>query len=137
VVSLFPNGNNDVSATKKRRKRQSAKSGSFTLKARLWIEGEDGTFVGFGRVVLLDRIRRHGSISKAAKSMNISYRRAWELVDSMNSQSNEPVVTTAIGGKGGGGAHVTDSGLYVIGQFWDLYKKLNRFLEKENVKLKL
>ena len=69
--------------------------------------------------------------------MNISYRRAWELVDSMNRQSGKPVVTTATGGKGGGGASVTEAGLAVIEQFWNLYKSLARFLEKENANLKL
>jgi len=126
-----------MSVRKNHVKRQTVKSRALTIKGRLWIEGENGTFVGFGRVVLLDRIRRHGSISKAARSMSISYRRAWELVDSMNRQGGEPVVITATGGKGGGGARVTDAGLAVIDQFWNLYKKLARFLEKENAKLKL
>lgn len=138
MVSLFPNGNNDMSVRKSQTESRSGKKNrGFTLKGRLWIQGDDGTFVGFGRVVLLDRIRRHGSISKAAKSMNISYRRAWELVDSMNRQSGEPVVTTTTGGKGGGGARVTGAGLAVMRRFWDLYKKLSRFLEKENESLKL
>lgn len=122
---------------KNRAKRQIGKDRAFTIKGRLWIEGKEGTFVGLGRVVLLDRIKRHGSISKAAKSMSMSYRRAWKLVDSMNRQSAKPVVATVVGGKGGGGARVTDVGLAVIGQFWNLYKKLARFLEKENANLKL
>jgi len=105
------------------------------LNGRLWIEGEEGTFIGFGRVVLLDRIRRHGSISKAAKSMKLSYRRAWELVDSMNRQSRTPVVVTATGGKGGGGARLTKTGETAIKEFWRLYGKLARFLENENTNL--
>ncbi len=137
VVSLFPNGNNGVSVIKNRAKSQTGKRRAFALKGRLWIEGEDGTFIGFGRVVLLDRIKRYGSISKAAKSMKLSYRRAWELVDSMNRQGREPVVGTAIGGKGGGGARLTETGDAAIEEFWKLYKKLARFLEKENASLKL
>ncbi len=137
VISLFPNGNNDMGSKKRSAKRQTGAQRMFALKGRLWIEGVDGTFIGFGRVVLLDRIKRYGSISKAAKSMKLSYRRAWELVDSMNRQSRKPVVVTATGGKGGGGARLTETGNAAIEEFWKLYKKLARFLEKENAKLKL
>jgi len=39
------------------------------FRGRVWIDGPDGTFIGYGRVVLLERIMEHGSITKAAKSM--------------------------------------------------------------------
>ena len=65
-------------------------SKTYRLKGRLWIEGSEGTFLGYGRVVLLERIGEHGSISAAARSMDMSYRHAWKLVDSMNQQSNTP-----------------------------------------------
>lgn len=84
---------------------------------------------------MLDRIKRYGSISKAAKSMEMSYRHAWELVDSMNSRGGRPLVITAIGGKNGGGTRVTADGEKAVKTFWDLYKKLAEFLEKENAKL--
>ncbi len=118
------------------RKRGRAKRAAYTIKGRLWIEGKSGTFVGFGRVVLLERIKRYGSITNAAKSMKISYRHAWELVDSMNSQSKTPLVKTATGGKNGGGAKLTETGQAAIAEFWTLYKKLARFLERENANLK-
>lgn len=109
--------------------------GKLQLKGRLWVDGKDGTVLSFGRVVLLDRIKRYGSISKAAKSMEMSYRHAWELVDSMNSRGGRPLVITAIGGKNGGGTRVTADGEKAVKTFWDLYKKLAEFLEKENAKL--
>ena len=105
------------------------------LKGRLWIDGKDGTVLSFGRVVLLDRIKRYGSINKAAKSMEMSYRHAWELVDSMNTRGRKPLVITAIGGKNGGGTRITPEGEKAIKTFWDLYKKLANFLKKENEKL--
>src|SRR5512138_3458478 len=77
---------------------------------RVWIDGPEGTFIGYGRVVLLERIREHGSITKAAKSMEMAYRHAWDLVDSMNRQARTPFVELATGGKGGGGARVTAAG---------------------------
>ncbi|MGB0713152.1 MAG: winged helix-turn-helix domain-containing protein, partial [Gammaproteobacteria bacterium] len=72
----------------------------FRVHGRLWIKGPEGTFLGHGRVVLLRRIREHGSISAAARSMAMSYRRAWRLVESMNRQSRDPVVEKAAGGQG-------------------------------------
>ncbi len=117
-------------------KNARAKKAGYAIKGRLWIEGKSGTFIGFGRVVLLERVRRYGSITNAAKSMKISYRHAWELVDSMNSQSKKPLVKTATGGKNGGGAKLTETGHAAIVEFWTLYKKLARFLEKENANLK-
>ena len=54
---------------------------------RIWLEGGEGTFIGFGRAVLLEKIRDHGSISKAAKEMEMSYKHAWKLVESMNRQA--------------------------------------------------
>lgn len=67
------------------------RKGGYELKGRMWIEGPRGTFLGCGRVVLLERIAEFGSISKAAKSIDMSYRHAWELVDSINRQARRPI----------------------------------------------
>lgn len=95
------------------------------------MSGQEGTFLGYGRVVLLERIRDRGSISGAAKSMKMSYRHAWRLVDSMNRQAGSPLVETATGGEGGGGARLTESGAKAIENFWRLHRRFNEFLEKE------
>jgi molybdate transport system regulatory protein len=107
------------------------------LHGRIWIDGEEGTFLGYGRIVLLERIREYGSITKAAKSMAMSYRHAWELVDSMNRQAVKPLVELAIGGRGGGGATITGEGEKVIGLFWKLYADFQDFLGKEEKTLGL
>jgi molybdate transport system regulatory protein len=103
----------------------------YELRGRIWVEGKDGTFLGYGRVVLLERIKQYGSITMAAKSMEMSYRAAWELVESMNKQANVPLVETATGGKGGGGANLTEAGEKAIHGFWRLYEKFGEFLKKE------
>ena len=111
------------------------KKGTYTLKGRIWIEGASGTFLGYGRAVLLDRISELGSISKAAKSMNMSYRHAWELVDSINRQARQPLVKTSIGGKKGGGTVLTEAGRKAVKGFWEIYEKFRHFLDRESTSL--
>jgi len=70
--------------------------------------------LGPGKVLLLQRIEQSGSISAAARSMNMSYRQAWDLVDQLNSAFDEPVVASQTGGKAGGGAVLTAFGKDVV-----------------------
>ena len=115
----------------------SVKRDEYELMGRIWIEGKDGTFLGYGRVILLERIKEYGSISEAAKSMNMSYRHAWELVDSINKQASKPLIETATGGKGGGGARLTVAGENAVSEFRDLHARFKGFLEKEVLKVKI
>jgi molybdate transport system regulatory protein len=115
------------------RKKKTVTSPAF--RGRVWIDGPEGTFIGHGRVVLLERIMEHGSITKAAKSMDMAYRHAWDLVDSMNRQTEERFVEVATGGKGGGGARVTKAGERAIKMFWHFHKDLQVFLKREQKKL--
>ena len=66
--------------------------------------------MGPGKADLLDAIAHEGSISGAARRMGMSYRRAWLLVETMNSCFRTPLVEAARGGAGGGGARLTDLG---------------------------
>ncbi len=76
--------------------------------------------IGPGKADLLQAIEQTGSISAAARSMGMSYRRAWLLIDTMNQCFREPVVDTATGGKGGGGARITSSGLTVLRRYREM-----------------
>jgi molybdate transport system regulatory protein len=102
------------------------------LKGHIWIEGSEGTFLGYGRIALLERIRDYGSITKAAKALEISYRRAWIMIDSMNRQAPEPYVITATGGKGGGGTHITEAGEEAVRTFWKIHDGFQVFLEDKD-----
>ena len=113
-----------------------AQSG-YHCQGRIWIENNGETFLGFGRVVLLERVREHGSISKAARSMKMSYKHAWDLIDSMNRQAGKPLVATSKGGKGGGGANLTEAGEKAISDFRNFYERLTAFLEQETKNLGL
>ena len=73
--------------------------------------------IGPGKAALLQAIQETGSISAAARHMNMSYRRAWLLVDTMNRCFREPLVEAATGGKGGGGAQVTQFGATVLTKY--------------------
>lgn len=100
-----------------------------------WIETPQGRFLGKGRVELLEKIIEHGSISKAAKAMGMTYKKAWDLISSMNSQSVKPLVLTQTGGGGGGGAVVTEEGKLAIALFKGLRQRLDVFLQEENRRL--
>jgi len=63
--------------------------------------------VGPGKIALLEQIERCGSLSQTARNLNMSYRRAWQLLESLNSSFVEPVALTSKGGRGGGGAKLT------------------------------
>ena len=73
--------------------------------------------LGPGKIRLLEEIDRTGSISEAGRSLKMSYRRAWLLVDDMNSCFHEPVVATKPGGVHGGGAELTTFGRELIEKY--------------------
>jgi molybdate transport system regulatory protein len=108
---------------------------TYRWKGRLWLEGAEGTYLGFGRMVLLERIDEFGSISKAARSMEMSYKHGWDLVASMNRQAPAPLVQTASGGKGGGGTKLTEAGRRAIDLFRTSHQRLQEFLEQETTEL--
>ncbi|MGO1117391.1 winged helix-turn-helix domain-containing protein [Rhodovibrionaceae bacterium A322] len=87
--------------------------------------------MGPGKAELLKAIERTGSISKAAKAMGMSYRRAWDLVDTMNSSFKAPLVEASRGGSGGGGARLTDGGKEALQQFTDLEDKAANALKED------
>jgi molybdate transport system regulatory protein len=107
------------------------KKSPYRFRGRVWIDGNEGTFLGYGRIVLLERIREYGSITKAARSMEMSYRHAWELVDSMNKQASKPFVEAVTGGKGGGGACLTEEGEMAVNLFRKFHKDFQEFLKGE------
>jgi molybdate transport system regulatory protein len=73
--------------------------------------------VGPGKIALLEAIRRTGSLSQGARDLRMSYRRAWQLLASLNGSFREAVAVTARGGRNGGGVRLTRFGLALIGQY--------------------
>lgn len=87
--------------------------------------------IGPGKIALLEGIERTGSISAAAREMDMSYRRAWLLVDELTRLFTRPVVTRATGGSQGGGAQVTDFGRALIAAFRRLEARTHAALREE------
>lgn len=78
------------------------------------IDLSTGLRIGPGKIALLEAIRSAGSISGAGRSMQMSYRKAWLLVDEINGALREPAVATTPGGSGGGGATLTPMGEQLV-----------------------
>ncbi len=90
------------------------------LSIRIDLSG--GGRVGPGKIALLEEIDRSGSISAAGRAMKMSYRRAWQLVEDLNRNFGSPVVETAAGGVGGGGARLTNAGMTLVQHYRALEK---------------
>jgi len=106
-------------------------SGTTTLSGRIWIDRDEKNFLALGKIIFLEKIHEYGSISKAASAENMSYSKAWKLVDYMNTISEKPLVTKSTGGSGGGGAELTEEGMRVIKLYWELCENFEGFLESQ------
>jgi molybdate transport system regulatory protein len=95
---------------------------SAKLSLRVDLSPPDAGRVGPGKIALLEAIRDQRSISAAARELDMSYRRAWLLLDAMNRSFKTAVVTTATGGKRGGGAELSPAGEHIIKHYRDLEK---------------
>jgi molybdate transport system regulatory protein len=82
-----------------------------------------GGRLGPGKVLLLERIAREGSIAAAGRSMKMSYKRAWELVSEINQSFAEPLVAAQTGGKAGGGATLTQRGEELVRHYRAIERK--------------
>ncbi len=102
------------------------------VAGQFWLNVNDVAFLGEERIALLERIAERGSITQAAKSLKISYKAAWDAVDAMNNVAPAPVVKTATGGRGGGGARLTDEGRRLIAAYRTIATEYARFLDGIN-----
>ena len=100
------------------------------LSSKLTLEMLGKPFLLEKRIELLHAIQKYGSISKAAKAVPMSYKSAWEAVDTMNALAPEPIVCRETGGKDGGGTTITAYGLQLLENYALLKEEHNRFLER-------
>ena len=85
-----------------------------TISVRLRVYVGTELTLGPGRIELLERIERTGSLASAARAMDMSYRRAWLLMRSLNAALDTPALVSVKGGRHGGGASVTAAGKLLV-----------------------
>lgn len=87
--------------------------------------------IGPGKIALLEAIETTGSITAAAKQLGMSYRRAWLLVDEANRSLSHPAVKTAAGGRKGGGAELTPSGVELCRRYRAIERQVDAAVARE------
>ena len=106
------------------------------IRARCWVEIGGVKHFGPGPAELLGLIEETGSISKAAKAMHMSYKKAWDIIERLNDRGQKPYVIAHKGGKEGGGAEITATGKKVAASFKKLNTKIQAMVQKEKELLK-
>jgi molybdate transport system regulatory protein len=90
------------------------------VRFRMRIQQADAIALGPGKVTLLEAVKEHGSISAAARSLGMSYRRAWLLMDELNRSLNSPATMSEHGGQSGGGSVLTPVGEEIVRLYRDI-----------------
>jgi len=103
------------------------------IKGRLWLERNGETYLSWGRVVLLEKIKETGSIAAAARAMEMAYSHAWTLVANMNRLAGEELVSRSFGGRHGGRAWLTPAGEAAVADFWQLVDGFKEWLKCQSV----
>ena len=103
---------------------------SIALRGSVWMTVGGENFGGPGRVALLASIAECGSITQAAKAIKMSYKAAWDAIDTMNNLAGEPLVERLTGGKGGGGTRLTRRGEQLVSNFRLIELEHRRFVDQ-------
>jgi len=101
------------------------------IKSRLWVETEGKILLGEGRLKLLQAIDDHGSINMASKSLGMSYKKAWRLVQQLNEIGKDQIVVQKTGGTGGGGSVITPYGKKIMSVFEQMKFNVWEFMEQQ------
>ena len=109
--------------------RKTKKDARLTVGGAIWLTVGGESFGGKARIELLRAIVDKGSITHAAKAVGISYKSAWDAIDTMNTLAGEPLVARSAGGKGGGSTQLTAHGLRLVERFGQIDVVHQRFLK--------
>lgn len=124
----------DTAKTKPRPATKSAKPRP-EVRFRMRIRSGDAVALGPGKVELLEAVREHGSISAAARSLGMSYRRAWLLIDELNRSLKAPATHSEQGGQSGGGCTLTPVGENIIRLYRNVEVEAQRSCAKQIAEL--
>lgn len=100
------------------------------LQGSVWMTVDGQSFGGADRMALLAKIAEYGSITQAAKAARMSYKTAWDAIDTMNNLAGEPLVERLAGGKGGGGTRLTRRGLQLVENFQSIQHEHQLFVSQ-------
>lgn len=92
--------------------RSMAQKGKYRLSLRIYLPS--GLRLGPGKIALLEAVEEAGSIAGAARLLDMSYKRAWDLIEDLNASLKEPAISTMQGGNHGGGSKLTQSGKLLV-----------------------
>ena len=101
------------------------------VKSKVWIEKGGKSIFGEGKARLLQAIEKTGSINEAARSMEISFRRAWSYITTMEKRMGFIFVNKNRGGKGGGGSSLTEEAKRFLIRYEKLNKSVRNFADKK------
>ncbi len=102
----------------------------YQVNGRIWVEKNGELYLGWGRVLLLERVDELHSIAAAARSMKLGYRNAWLWIDAMNRLAPTPLVEKSTGGEKGGYSRLTDEGKQAVDQYKELRKRFLEFIRQ-------
>lgn len=100
------------------------------LRGSVWMTVGGENLGGHGRIDLLAQIAESGSITQAAKAIGMSYKAAWDAIDTMNNLAGEPLVERLAGGKGGGGTRLTQRGTQLVENFRIIEREHRQFVDQ-------
>lgn len=114
---------------------QDAKKNSVKLDGSLWFNRSEHKFLGSDRIELLEKIEEFGSITKAARAAGISYKTAWDMINTINNLAEKPLVERLTGGRGGGGTSLTAEGKRIITEYKIIQEELRKVLDNLGTRL--
>ena len=106
------------------------------LKVKIWLERDGELAFGPGRAQLLEAIAETGSISAAASALEMSYRHAWSMIRASERRLGSPLVQTHRGGKGGGGAGLTEFAGELLERFREMEADFEALRERQSLPIR-
>lgn len=109
-----------------------SKKKEYSVNFRIWIDDNNKTVLGIGRIHLLEKIIETGSITNASKELKMPYRKVWQIIKKINEHAEEPIVINVRGGVGGGGGSiVTDFGKEMMNRYYLIENKFKEIIENQ------
>lgn len=106
------------------------------LKFKIWMEHKGRIVFGRGRAILMEAIASTGSISAAARRLDMSYRHAWAMVRASEERLGRPLLVRSKGGRGGGGARLTALARTLLREYRAVEARLSESARKESRSLR-